>query len=72
MRLSPNPTQPITRARKFDPTGPNPTQPNPWMDPTHVHLCISHYITGYTTSITAELRRALAVVKVTFQVNGNS
>jgi hypothetical protein len=19
---------------------PNPTQPNPWMDPTHVHLCL--------------------------------
>ena len=21
---------------------PNPTQPNPWMDPTHVHLCYIH------------------------------
>ena len=29
-----NPTQPITCAGKCD-----PTQPNPWMDPTHVHLC---------------------------------
>jgi len=29
-----NPTQPITCAGKCD-----PAQPNPWMDPTHVHLC---------------------------------
>ena len=27
--------RPITRAGKFD-----PTQPNPWMDPTDVHLCV--------------------------------
>ena len=31
-----NPTQPITCAGKCD-----PTQPNPWMDPTHVHLCLA-------------------------------
>ena len=29
-----NPNQPISCAGKCD-----PTQPNPWMDPTHVHLC---------------------------------
>jgi len=32
--IQPNVTQPITCAGKCD-----LTQPNPWMDPTHVHLC---------------------------------
>ena len=30
----PYPTQPIMCPPKF-----NPTQPNPWVDPTHVHVC---------------------------------
>jgi len=29
-----NPTQPIMCPSKF-----NPTQPNPLVDPTHVHVC---------------------------------
>jgi len=35
--IQPNPTQPITCAGKC-----NPTQPIPWMDPTHVHLWCTH------------------------------
>jgi len=33
--IEPNPTQPTTIAKQFD-----PTQSNPWIDPsTHVHIC---------------------------------
>jgi len=34
-----NPTQPNPSYVLENVTQPNPTQPNPWMDPTHVHLC---------------------------------
>ena len=39
--IQPNPMQPTTCAGKCDPTQPNATQPNPWMDPTHVHLWVN-------------------------------
>jgi len=32
----PNPTH--LKAKNFDPTQPSPTQPNPWVDPTHGQL----------------------------------
>ena len=35
-----NPTQPISNTKISDPTQPNPTQSNPWMNPTHVHVCV--------------------------------
>jgi len=34
-----NPTQPNSSHVLENATQPNPTQPNTWMDPTHVHLC---------------------------------
>jgi len=42
-----NPTQPNPSHILENATQPNPAQPNPWMDPTHVHLC-STFKTLYT------------------------
>jgi hypothetical protein len=44
--FSPNPTQPI-KIQKFL-TQPNPTQSNPWVDPTHGHV-------WYHTSLAVEI-----------------
>jgi len=38
-------TQSITVS--LDPTQANPIQPNPWMDPTDVHLCVQVCVTKY-------------------------
>jgi len=39
MFLTHYPTQPTKKLKNLDPTQPSPTQPNPWVDPTHGHLC---------------------------------
>jgi len=36
---------------------PNPTQPNPWMDPTHVHLCLD--ATATRPSVRPAVRRSV-------------
>ena len=33
-----DPTQPTKKLKNLDPTRPNPTQPNPWVNPTHGQL----------------------------------
>ena len=40
----PNPTH-----YKIKNSDPNPTQPNPWVNPTHVHLCVRTFETSCFT-----------------------
>jgi len=48
MFLTHNPTQPTTKLKNLDPVQPSPTQPNPWVDPSHGQLC-SFGVSGYLT-----------------------
>ena len=29
----------------------NPTQPNPWVDPTHVHVCAQYFLSGVRPTV---------------------
>ena len=42
-------TQPNPTHYKMKNSNPNPTQPNPWVNPTHVHLCMEYEIVGMST-----------------------
>ena len=45
----PNPTH--GNLKNTTQTQPNPTQPNPWVNPTHVHVCVGH-VTIFSSVLT--------------------
>jgi len=56
---------------------PNPTQPNPWVDPTHVHVCAEgiYRLKYYTVTLKTRLRavvlcchcHAVGIVSIIFR-----
>jgi len=47
-------SKPLKILKNLYPTRPNPTQPNPWVDPTHRQLWVSRKEGDLTTTVAVE------------------